>query len=147
MRPALSLRLGQQLTLTPQLQQALRLLAMPAAELELELRAALDRNPMLCEGEAEICHAEFQRAGGRDGPVGDQVVEHAEAGAQVGLLRGRGRGHDGEVDGGLAGDGGWSLRAPLRDCVGDGPGGSAGGRLLARPVGRVGSGCSRGSLR
>lgn len=49
MRPALTLRLGQHLTLTPQLQQALRLLAMPAAELELELRAALDQNPLLCE--------------------------------------------------------------------------------------------------
>lgn len=52
MRPALTLRLGQHLALTPQLQQALRLLAMPAAELELELRAALDQNPMLCEGGA-----------------------------------------------------------------------------------------------
>jgi RNA polymerase sigma-54 factor len=49
MRPALTLRLGQHLALTPQLQQALRLLAMPAAELELELRAALDQNPMLVE--------------------------------------------------------------------------------------------------
>lgn len=49
MRPALTLRLGQHLALTPQLQQALRLLAMPAVELELELRTALDQNPMLVE--------------------------------------------------------------------------------------------------
>jgi len=47
MRPSLTLRLGQHLALTPQLQQALRLLAMPALELELELRNALDQNPML----------------------------------------------------------------------------------------------------
>ena len=52
MRPALQLRLGQQLTLTPQLQQALRLLALPAAELERELQAALDANVMLEAGDA-----------------------------------------------------------------------------------------------
>jgi len=47
MRPALQLRLGQQLALTPQLQQALRLLALPTLELERELQSALDSNLML----------------------------------------------------------------------------------------------------
>lgn len=47
MRPALQLRLGQQLSLTPQLQQALKLLAMPQLELEATLKQALDSNVML----------------------------------------------------------------------------------------------------
>ena len=47
MRPALQLRLGQQLSLTPQLQQALKLLAMPQAQLEATLKLALDSNVML----------------------------------------------------------------------------------------------------
>ena len=58
MRPALQLRLGQQLTLTPQLQQALRLLALPAAELERELQAALDSNVMLEAGDDAEADAE-----------------------------------------------------------------------------------------
>jgi RNA polymerase sigma-54 factor len=47
MRPALQLRLGQQLSLTPQLQQALKLLAMPQAQLEATLKLALESNVML----------------------------------------------------------------------------------------------------
>ncbi len=55
MRPALQLRLGQQLSLTPQLQQALKLLAMPQAQLEATLQLALDSNVMLetLDGSAE----------------------------------------------------------------------------------------------
>lgn len=47
MKQALQLRLGQQLTMTPQLQQAIRLLQLPAAELNLEIREALESNLML----------------------------------------------------------------------------------------------------
>lgn len=47
MKHALQLRFGQQLTMTPQLQQAIRLLQLPAAELNLEIREALESNLML----------------------------------------------------------------------------------------------------
>jgi RNA polymerase sigma-54 factor len=46
-KPALQLRLHQQLALTPQLQQAIRLLQLSSVELEMELRQALESNPLL----------------------------------------------------------------------------------------------------
>jgi len=54
MKQTLQIRLGQQLAMTPQLQQAIRLLQLPAAELNLEIREALESNLMLeTEEEAE----------------------------------------------------------------------------------------------
>lgn len=53
MKPALQLRLGQSLALTPQLQQAIRLLQLSRAELELELETAIETNPLLEMDEAE----------------------------------------------------------------------------------------------
>ncbi len=47
MKPALQLRLNQQLTLTPQLQQAIRLLQLSRLELESELRELAESNPLL----------------------------------------------------------------------------------------------------
>ncbi|HVT32211.1 MAG TPA: RNA polymerase factor sigma-54 [Rhodanobacteraceae bacterium] len=52
MKPARQIRLNQQLALTPQLQQAIRLLQLSSMELELELNAAIESNPLL-ELEAE----------------------------------------------------------------------------------------------
>jgi RNA polymerase sigma-54 factor len=47
MKPSLKLGLSQSLTLTPQLRQAIRLLQLSAAELEIEVREALESNPLL----------------------------------------------------------------------------------------------------
>lgn len=47
MKPALQLRLSPQLTMTPQLQQAIRLLQLPVAELSAQLQQALADNVML----------------------------------------------------------------------------------------------------
>ena len=47
MKPSLQLRIGQQLTMTPQLQQAIRLLQLPALELQAQIREALESNVML----------------------------------------------------------------------------------------------------
>lgn len=47
LKPALQLRLGQQLTMTPQLQQAIRLLQLPVLELQAQIREALETNVML----------------------------------------------------------------------------------------------------
>ena len=47
MKQTLQLRLGQNLTLTPQLRQAIRLLQMSSLELEAEISLALESNPLL----------------------------------------------------------------------------------------------------
>lgn len=47
MKQALQLRIGQQLTMTPQMQQAIRLLQMSAVELQAEIQTALESNVML----------------------------------------------------------------------------------------------------
>jgi RNA polymerase sigma-54 factor len=47
MRQSLQLRMGQQLTMTPQLQQAIRLLQLSSLDLQQEIQEALDSNPLL----------------------------------------------------------------------------------------------------
>ncbi len=47
MKQGLQLRLSQQLAMTPQLQQAIRLLQLSTLELQQELQQALDSNPLL----------------------------------------------------------------------------------------------------
>ncbi|NQZ80596.1 MAG: RNA polymerase factor sigma-54 [Colwellia sp.] len=47
MRPSLQLRIGQQLTMTPQLQQAIKLLQLSTLDLQLEIQEALESNPLL----------------------------------------------------------------------------------------------------
>jgi len=62
MKPGLSLRLSQHLTLTPQLQQSIRLLQMSTVELEQEVDRYLQENPFL------------ERAEGEDAPPPDPVA-------------------------------------------------------------------------
>ena len=50
---SLNLRLGQQLKMTPQLQQAIRMLQLSAIELQQEVQEILESNPLLEEGEEE----------------------------------------------------------------------------------------------
>lgn len=47
LKPSLQLRLGQSLTMTPQLQQAIRLLQLPVLELSAQIQDALEENIML----------------------------------------------------------------------------------------------------
>ncbi len=49
MKQTLALKLGQQLTMTPQLQQAIRLLQLSALDLQQEIQAELESNPLLEE--------------------------------------------------------------------------------------------------
>ena len=51
MKPSLQLKLGQHLTMTPQLQQAIRLLQLSTLELQSEVQQALEENPMLEQDE------------------------------------------------------------------------------------------------
>ena len=47
MKPSLQLKIGQHLTMTPQLQQAIRLLQLSTLDLQAEIQEALDANPLL----------------------------------------------------------------------------------------------------
>ena len=47
MKQSLQLRLGQQITMTPQLQQAIRLLQLSTLDLQIEIQQALESNIML----------------------------------------------------------------------------------------------------
>jgi RNA polymerase sigma-54 factor len=47
MRPTLQLRIGQHLTMTPQLQQAIKLLQLSTLDLQQEIQEALESNPLL----------------------------------------------------------------------------------------------------
>ena len=53
MKPTMSLKMGQSLRMTPQLQQAIRLLQLSSVDLELEIQDVLDSNFMLEEISAE----------------------------------------------------------------------------------------------
>jgi RNA polymerase sigma-54 factor len=74
MKPALQLRLGQSLALTPQLQQAIRLLQLSRMELELELNTALESNPLLDMAE--------DGGDGEDGEGSDELDAVDEAPAE-----------------------------------------------------------------
>ena len=71
MKPSLVLKMGQQLTMTPQLQQAIRLLQLSTLDLQQEIQEALESNPML---ERQEEGDDFDNAD----PMADNV-EHAQA--------------------------------------------------------------------
>ena len=47
MKQSLELKIGQHLSMTPQLQQAIRLLQLSSLDLQQEVQEALDSNPLL----------------------------------------------------------------------------------------------------
>jgi RNA polymerase sigma-54 factor len=74
LKPSLQLRLSQQLTMTPQLQQAIRLLQLPIMDLRAEIQEALTENVML-EAE-EALTAEPEMPAEAEAPT-DEVTEVA----------------------------------------------------------------------
>ena len=60
MKASLQLKMGQQLTMTPQLQQAIRLLQLSTLDLQQEIQEALDSNPMLETEEQDDARAELK---------------------------------------------------------------------------------------
>jgi RNA polymerase sigma-54 factor len=76
MKQTLSLKLGQQLTMTPQLQQAIRLLQLSSLDLQQEIQAALESNPML---EVDEDLDEGMTADEHDDPVAEADVVDAAA--------------------------------------------------------------------
>lgn len=69
MKQSLQLKLGQNLTMTPQLQQAIRLLQLSTLELQTEVQMALESNPML----------EQDDGSGGSGDLGEPVTESGSA--------------------------------------------------------------------
>ncbi|WP_165855437.1 RNA polymerase factor sigma-54 [Marinobacter sp. JSM 1782161] len=63
MKASLQLKLGQQLTMTPQLQQAIRLLQLSTLDLQQEIQQALESNPMLETSEEEDGAADSESDG------------------------------------------------------------------------------------
>lgn len=76
LKPALQLKLGQQLTMTPQLQQAIRLLQLPVLELQAQIQEALETNVMLEAEEEETPHVDTAELPTLNY---EQRHEHAEA--------------------------------------------------------------------
>ncbi|UCC56526.1 MAG: RNA polymerase factor sigma-54 [Gammaproteobacteria bacterium] len=76
MKQTIQLRIGQQLTMTPQLQQAIRLLQLSTLELQSEVQNVLESNPMLEQEEDDSREAEDKD---------DAQVNSAESGDEAGL--------------------------------------------------------------
>ena len=68
MKQSLQLRIGQSLKMTPQLQQAIRLLQLSSLELQAEIQQTLDANPLLDQDDnlGEITVLDFDRADERE---------------------------------------------------------------------------------
>ena len=65
MKPTISTQLGQQLHLTPQLLQSIRLLQLDGLQLELEIRRMLETNPLLEIDEEQQTSAECDQESDR----------------------------------------------------------------------------------
>jgi RNA polymerase sigma-54 factor len=78
LKPSLQLRLSQQLTMTPQLQQAIRLLQLPVMELQTQIQQALDENVMLEIEEPEPTVTETD-AGDDESDDRDEIAVAVEA--------------------------------------------------------------------
>ncbi len=70
MKQSLQLKLGQQLTMTPQLQQAIRLLQLSTLELQTEIQEALETNPML-----EVVEEGGEATEGEERTAAEKAVE------------------------------------------------------------------------
>jgi len=85
MKQTLNLKLSQQLTLTPQLKQSLKLLQLPSLDLELEIQQTLDSNPLLERVDQEITPIEqiqsHERA--QDNGIPQPVAEAADPSFEI----------------------------------------------------------------
>ncbi len=79
MKPALQLKMGHQLTMTPQLQQAIRILQLSTLDLQQEIQEALETNPMLEQvevGDPDYDSGELDADGtgnGQDEPAAESL--------------------------------------------------------------------------
>jgi RNA polymerase sigma-54 factor len=83
LKPSIQLRIGQQLTMTPQLQQAIRLLQLSTLELQAEIQQNFENNPMLdtVDDEAELEASETAVNGGENAePMQESPANSSENG-------------------------------------------------------------------
>ncbi|MBA2079228.1 MAG: RNA polymerase sigma-54 factor [Rhodanobacter sp. 68-29] len=117
MKPALQFRLHQQLTLTPQLQLAIRLLQLSQLELEAELRQLAEGNPLL-----EFAEENEDEAGaGETAPETDYAPPSGPAEAAANDVADRDEGGD------WSDDGGGSVETPIDFSSGSGSGNNSRG--------------------
>ncbi len=85
MKQALHLKLSQQLTLTPQLKQSLKLLQLPSLDLEHEIQQALDNNPLLERVETDLSEPENVQtvSPAQDNGIPHPVSEASEPGFEM----------------------------------------------------------------
>lgn len=113
MKPVLQLKIGQNITLTPQLRQAIRLLQLSGLELEAEIAAALYANPLLerpeeIRGDGETppdATEETTEAAAREEPGATDLLDipdWAQEYQSDSYARNSGDGEDGEPDHGLS---------------------------------------------
>ena len=84
MKQSLQLKLGQQLVMTPQLQQAIKLLQLSTVDLQQEIQEALETNPMLevqegSEGSEAGDESETERAEALNGEEASAPRQHRRA--------------------------------------------------------------------
>ncbi len=82
MKQSLQLRIGQSLTMTPQLQQAIKLLQLSSLELQTEIQETLETNPLLEQddnlGEITVTSQETSRENGADAGESGELRSSAE---------------------------------------------------------------------
>jgi RNA polymerase sigma-54 factor len=109
--PRLDLRQSQQLVMTPQLQQAIKLLALSNLEVEAFIAEAIDRNPLLETGAGQDGPIEPPAAEPADAPAGD-LPEADTGGGEAALdidLNHENLHQDSATDAGMGLDGGLGL--------------------------------------
>jgi len=106
MKQSLEFKLGQHLTITPQLQQAIRLLQLSSLELQQEIREALENNPLLEEVEefpVDIKAESMEAAAGAEAGANESVADVEEPATE------RETGSEQEFDQDSASDNDWDL--------------------------------------
>ncbi len=78
LKPSLSLKLGQQLRMTPQLQQAIKLLQLSTLDLQQEIQDALDSNLMLEEYDEQNEPSHEETEFSDDGIPDDMPADESE---------------------------------------------------------------------
>jgi RNA polymerase sigma-54 factor len=77
MKASLQLKMNQQLAMTPQLQQAIRLLQLSTLDLQQEIQQALDSNPLLeLEEDLDLPDINSSEKDNIDTSLNDQADEH-----------------------------------------------------------------------
>jgi RNA polymerase sigma-54 factor len=82
MKASLQLKLGQSLTMTPQLQQAIRLLQLSTLDLQQEIQQALESNPML-EAPEDDDHPDSAAESSQETKEAEAATERSEAAAEA----------------------------------------------------------------